>query len=279
MRKILLTGATGFIGRNIVPHIRENFNVSTPTRVDLDLLDAYAVRQFLLSGQFDVVIHLANPTGHNPKDKEPEIFERSLRVFTSLESCNDLYEKMIYLGSGAEYGKHRDISLVSEEELGAALPKDSYGLSRYIMSKMTQVNKNIINLRLFACYGPGDPQHKLIPSIVNDIEKGKDIELNQDVWFDFLYVEDIYPVLTHFIENSAGFNEYNLCSGQRILISEIANEVKSQMGSSSKIVFRKEGLNHEYTGSIERLSKEIPSWKPRKISQGISKLLKQEKIV
>ena len=274
MKAILLTGATGFIGRNLLPLLQESYTVSAPSRRELNLLDVEAVRRYLHKGQFDAVIHLANPTGHNPQDSQNELFERSLRVFSALEHCAGLYGKMIYLGSGAEYGKHRDISKVCEEAFGAELPRDAYGLSRYIMSRMAEKHDNIVNLRLFACCGPGDPPHKLIPCIINCINEKKDIELRQDVWFDFIYVEDILPVLMHFIEHPSKFKAYNLCSGERIKISSIAHEVRQQMGSGANIVLNKNGFNLEYTASNARLREELPHWKPRSISMAVCGILK-----
>jgi GDP-L-fucose synthase len=276
MKKLMITGSTGFIGRNLLPMLQENYTVSAPSRLELNLIDTDAVRRYLGAGRFDAVIHLANPTGHNPQDKCEEIFERSLRVFTSLENCCGFYDKMIYIGSGAEYGKHRDISNISEDNFGEELPRDAYGLSRYIMNQITDNRSNIVNLRLFACYGPNDPPHKLIPSIIKCIKEGGDIELNQDVWFDFLYVDDIFPVLVNFIEKPAANKAYNLCSGNRVLISEIADEVRKQMGSSKQIKFKKSGLNLEYTGSNKRLRNEIPMWAPRPISEGIREIIHKE---
>jgi len=276
MKTIMLTGSTGFVGRNLLPLLNKSYSVYTPTRKELDLYDANAIRKYIKNNQFDVVLHFANPTGHNPLDLQQGLFETSLRVFMSIMQCADLCGKIVYLGSGAEYGKHRDISSISEDSFGEVLPEDSYGLSRYIMSKIAVKHDNVINLRLFACCGPGDPPHKLIPHIINCIKTENSINLNQNVWFDFLYVLDIFPVLVHFIENPAKYKNYNLCSGERILISEIANQVRKQMGSIKEILFNKEGLNLEYTGSNARLKSEIPNWKPHSINESIKEILKIE---
>ena len=115
VKAILLTGAARFVGRNLLPLLQKLYTVSAPSRQELNLLDTEAVRPYLHQGQFDAVIHLASPTGHNPQEPQNELFERSIRGFSALEHCSGLYGKMIYLGSGAEYGKHRDISMISEE--------------------------------------------------------------------------------------------------------------------------------------------------------------------
>ncbi len=275
-QKILLTGATGFIGRNVLPQLQKIHDVAAPSRAELDLLDTNAVRRYLENRQLDAVVHLANPTSQNPIDKFDELFDRSLRVFTSLFHCNDLYRRMIYIGSGAEYGKHRAIKQVIEDTFGQELPCDTYGLSRYIMSELAQRYSNIINLRLFACYGCGDPPYKLIPHIISCVKANKPVELRQNVMFDFLYVKDIAPVLMYFIENEPTHRTYNLCSGRPTLISEIAEEVRQQMNSDLPIVFKNEGLGLEYTGNNDRLRAELRYWEPRLLRDGIREILENE---
>ena len=275
MKRILLTGSTGFIGRNIAPLLRRTYEVFSPDRNELDLLDSEAVRSYIAREQFDAIIHLGNPTAQNPLDPLDELFERSMRVFSSLEYCAGLYGKMIYLGSGAEYGKHRAIA-ASEDNFGEALPRDSYGLSRHLMSRIAATHENIVNLRLFGCYGPHDPPYKLMQHIIACIREGKVIDLNRDAWFDFLYVEDIFPILVHFIENNPKIRVYNLCSGERVKISSVAEEIMFQMKVNLPIVFKLDGMGLEYTGSNSRLLNEAPYWKPRSLREGIKKVLECE---
>lgn len=278
MRNILLLGSSGFIGRNVSQYFARRYNISLPTRKKLDLLDADAVYTYLKKGKFDVVINLATPTGQNDLDKLNEIFERSLRVFINLTHCSDFYGKMIYIGSGAEYGKHRTIINIEENEFGIELPRDPYGLSRYIMNDISAGSNNIYNLRLFGCYGTGDPSFKLIPHVLSCIREGRSIELKQNTLFDFLYVKDVIPVIEYFIENEPKHRAYNLCSGTKIFISEIAAEVRQQMNSNLPIVFKQDGFGFEYTGSNKRLCLEMPKWYPRMISEGIKELIQNENI-
>ena len=280
MRRLLLTGASGFIGRNVFPILREKgYDVIAPARSELDLLDADAVLRYLKSGRFDAVLHLANPTGHNPLDVPEELFERSVRVFMALAACADFYGKMIYIGSGAEYGKHRPLVQVCEDSFGEELPRDAYGLSRYVMNELTKEYSNIINLRLFACYGPGDPKHKLVPSVIEQALNGNTVELRQECFFDFLYVTDIADVLIYFIENNNRYKDYNVCSGKRIKISAIAEEICRQMGVCATVICKEDGFNLEYTGSNDRLLSEMPGWSPTTMKDSIANILRLEGVI
>ncbi|GHU53923.1 hypothetical protein FACS1894132_07530 [Clostridia bacterium] len=287
MKKILWLGSTGFISQNILSFFKEKYCVDSPKREQLDLTDSDEVKQYIEKGNYDVIINTATPTGQSGKDKSDDIFELSLRAFMSLANCYDLYGKMIYIGSGAEYGKHRAIQNIKEEEFGCVLPKDSYGLARFIMSELSTNSansdnsakyNNIYNLRLFGCYGNTDPPFKLIPSILQNIKDGVKITLRQNVFFDFLYVKDIIPVFDYFINNTPQHNFYNLTSGKSILIGDIAFEICKQLGSDLPIVFQKDGLALEYTGNNDRLRTEIPNWTPTSIEKGIMEILKNENI-
>jgi len=280
MKRLLFTGASGFIGRNVLPILQgKGYDITAPVRSELNLLDADAVRRYVKSGQFDVVLHLASPTGHNAQDVPEELFERSIRVFMALAACTDFYDKMIYIGSGAEYGKHRPLVQVCEDSFGEELPRDAYGLSRYVMNELAMGYTNIINLRLFGCHGPGDFACRLIPSVIKQARAGNEILLQQDCFFDYLYVTDIADVLIYFIEHNNRYICYNMCSGKRIQIVTIAEEVCRQMGVNATITCQKDGFNYEFTGSNDRLMAEMPEWRPRKMNDSITSILKLEGII
>jgi GDP-L-fucose synthase len=132
---------------------------------------------------------------------------------------------------------------------------------------------------LFACCGPGDPKHKLIPSVIEQASKDNTVVLRQDCFFDFLYVTDIADVLIHFIEENNLYKNYNLCSGRRIKITAIAEEVCLQMGVDATVICQKGDFNFEYTGSNDRLLAEMPEWKLTSMNDSIANILKLEGII
>ena len=84
--KILLTGGSGFIGKNIVEQLGKNIFL-VPSHNELDLLDAIAVEKYLKVHPVDVVIHAANLGGNRAEVDVPNVLERNLRIFNLVRNA------------------------------------------------------------------------------------------------------------------------------------------------------------------------------------------------
>jgi GDP-L-fucose synthase len=258
MKKVLLTGKTGFIGRNILPFLREQYSIDAPSRQELRLLDTDAVARYLEKGKYDIIINLANPNPiKSPSyDSASLMLQDSLTMFVNFCKISDYYGKMIYAGSGAEFDKTRDICSITEEEFGTLIPKDEYGFAKYIMNELALKSDNIYNLRMFAVYGSYDHESKFIAHAIKCCLENKPVTIRQDCWFDYLHVYDVMKYINFIIENEPNHHDYNCCSGNRYKLSDIANEVCKQMNSTNGIELLTPGWNKEYTGSCERFTNE-----------------------
>jgi UDP-glucose 4-epimerase len=133
-KKILVTGGSGFIGKNLAEFLAPNYEVSAPTRLELDLVDTKAVRDYLAANQFDVVVHSA--TGKtNRKTVVPDLFKINCRMFFNFARNRDLYGKLLHYGSGAEFGVRTP--LMPESFFDAHVPQDDYGFAKYIAAQYT----------------------------------------------------------------------------------------------------------------------------------------------
>ena len=277
-KKVLLTGGTGFVGRNVLPILRERFEVDAPRRSELNLLDDDAVRRFITQGGYDVVIHSANSTpAKNPLDKADRLFADSLRAYFNIRRCASHFEKMLYVGSGAEYDKRYSIVSVSEEAIGRSLPVDDYGFAKFIMNEDARQSTNVINLRIFGCYGPTDSKSKFIRDAIDCCLANHAITIRQDCMFDYLYVTDLGRVMALFAENECRYHDYNICSGKRVALSEIAKIVAKQMGNTKHIEIAKPGLNREYTASNRRFMIEYPEFGFVSLEAGIARQIEWQK--
>ncbi len=258
MKKILLLGSSGFIGLNLKEYLinfKEEYQLFTPSSRDLDLTKESMVYDYLKEYKFDVVIHAAvcNPRRLAEGTIYHEL-DSDLRMFFNLERYHELFGKMLYFGSGAEYDKSENISSVNETVLGNGVPKNEYGLAKYIIGKQIEQSRNIYNLRIFGLYGKYENwRTTFISGACCKAIKNLPITIRQNVYFDYLYIDDFCNLVKWFIDNKPNYHTYNMCSGKKIDLLSIAEKVKSISGKDIPIYVCKEGFAKEYTADNQRL--------------------------
>lgn len=258
MKKILLTGGTGFIGKNIIEQLSSKYKIFAPKRLELNIVNQKSLEDYLKDKKFDIVIHCAILTpNRNIEDKKEDILDHTMRGLLNLKLFEDKFEKIIYIGSGAEYDKTKDIVEVKENDVIKSIPTDAYGYGKYILNQIAVISKNIYNLRIFGCYGRYEQERRLIRSVINDCINNETIYLNQNCYFSYVLVDDLINVIDWMIENHPKYHSYNVCNKEKYSLLEIANLTKYILNSDKEIIFKKNGLNNEYTGDSSRLFNEI----------------------
>ncbi len=257
--KILITGCSGFIGRNLKQALEQECEVFSPTRKQLDILNTELVEEYLKRHCFDVVIHTANTNDTKNINVTPyDALDGNLRMFYNLERCKDYFGKMYYFGSGAEYDLEHYVPDMTENYFGTHIPKDPYGFSKYIMSKSCKESGNIYDLRLFGVYGKYEEWHRrFISNAICRAIKGMPITISQNVYFDYLWVEDLAEIMKWFIENKPKYRHYNVCRGVKIDLYTLACKVREILGIDCDILVGKQGYKPEYTGCNKRMMDEI----------------------
>lgn len=274
MKKILITGSNGFIGKNLSEQLSKEYNIYAPKRESLNLLDQESVEKYLSINKFDVIIHSAiqNTLG-DAKIFEGQALDRNLRMFFNLERCSDKCEKMYYFGSGGEYDTKNYIPEMLEEYFDTFIPNDAYGFSKYIMSKVINSSSNIYDLRLFGVFGKYENwEHRFISNSICKVINNIPIKIRQNVNFDYLYIDDLCEIMKWFIENKPKHRHYNLCTGAKIDLITIAKIIIEISGKKLDSLVEKTGLNREYTGDNSRIIKEIGNYEFISIRDSIIKL-------
>ena len=249
---ILLTGGTGFIGRNLYEGLKDKYKIFAPHHSELEITDTDAVRKYLIKNKIKVVINTAVKGGDL-------VLENILRMFLSIYNNLDLLDKFINFGSGAEYAKTRHLKKVKETELGKYIPQDNYGLGKLICSQLAKGNKKITTLLPFGIFGPGEDYR--FKFIANSIAKNLlklPIKIKQDVIFDYLYIKDLIPIIEFFLKNQKVSGDFNVSTTESISLSQITDLINKNSKKLSKVMIINKELNYQYTGNNKKLLKTIP---------------------
>jgi len=273
-QKILITGASGFIGKNLKLGLEKKFNVLAPDSKTLNLLDSYSVKKYLAKNNFHTVIHCAthNATVTSTKNLR-EVISSNLGMFVNLTRCQNSFERMFYFGSGAEYDMRHYIPKMKEEYFDSHVPVDDYGFSKYIMAKYVEKSNKIFDLRLFGCFGKyEDYRYRFISNAICKNIYGLPITLNQDAYFDYLYIKDFIKIIEFFINNDTKYKSYNIGAGNPISLLKLAKKINEIADIESEIKVKKNGLNREYSCNNDRLKKEMKDFSCQSMSESLEEL-------
>lgn len=276
-KKILLTGGTGFVGRNVKEYLEQkNYNVYAPSSKQLDCLDENAVKEHLKSNYYDIILHFAVYGDGIDKTKDgTKVLEYNLRMFTNFAKHSDLYGKMIYTGSGAEYDKRYPIQMVKEEELaGRTIPIDQYGLMKYAANQIIEKSDNIYNLRLFGIFGKYEYwKTKFISNLCCKSLKGLPLSIRKNCYFDYIWIDDFCRMLEQFMQlEKPRYHVYNAVRGERVDLLGLAEIVNEIADKKQEIIVCQEGYANEYTANNERICAELPDLRFTDTRESVSSL-------
>jgi GDP-L-fucose synthase len=273
--KILITGGGGFIARNLFEQLNNEYTVLSLNSKELDLLDSLKVSDFIKNNHFDVILHTATYDAapkHSIKDPS-KVLENNLKMFFNVARCNDYFGKMIYFGSGAEFVRENWIPKMREDYFDQHVPVDQYGFSKYIMTKYAQLSSNIYNLRLFGVFGKYDDwRTRFIPNACCHAVLGLPVRINQNVFFDFVYIDDLIRIVKWFINSNPRKNVYNVCTGNVNDFKTIAKKIIEISGKRLDININTDGLGKEYSGDNTLLINELNGFEFSSIDVSIKAL-------
>ncbi len=270
---IFLTGGNGFIGKNIRQAFADKFTVLAPRRSELDLTDEIEVRDFFRKNNIDIVIHGAVKPGHrNAQDFAQQLYTNT-RMFFNIIRNADRYDKMIFLGSGAVYDMRYYAPKMKEDYFDTHVPIDEHGFSKYIISKYIEQSSNTLELRLFGVFGKyEDYAIRFISNAICKTLFGLPITIKQNRFFDYLYIDDLMPVIEHFICHDGAQSAFNVTPDASIDLCTLAERIKFRSNANVPIIVKEQGLGPEYSGDNTRLRREFPGLSFTPIDRAIDQL-------
>lgn len=243
MKRILVTGAAGFIGFHVALRLRnrgdfvvgvDNFNsyydpslkqeryqLLKQAGVEIvraDICDCALLKSLIESHQITHFLHLAAQAGVRYSMKQPQDYvTANLQGFVSvLEACRSFSEiKLIYASSSSVYGLNRSVPFQIEDRTES--PTNLYGATKIANESMAHAYHHLYGisvtaLRYFTVYGPWGRPDMAYYRFTKDILEGRSIPVFNygKMKRDFTYIDDITAGTLAAIDLGAPYERFNL---------------------------------------------------------------------
>jgi nucleoside-diphosphate-sugar epimerase len=260
--KVLLTGASGFIGKNVLRQLIDS-NIETvvvgrvcPEKYHGQFIEA----DLLLTEEFDGLVRRANADHliHLAWYAEHGLFWDSNLNLRWIESSVRLAEafclgggrKIIGMGSCAEYDW--SFGYLKEDDTPIA-PKNIYGISKDVTRRLlhaicTKYGVGLVWTRLFFPYGIGEANQKIIPSLIEYFQgKRKNISVSVTSYRDFVHVTDVASAVVLLLKNDIR-GTFNISTGKPTQIGDLVRMIARIYSSDTANIINTEtrGVNEKF---------------------------------
>ena len=269
--KIIITGSSGFIGNRLFKKLNEKkINCIGLSRQKIKGLNQVSSYSSFKNNQNDVLVHLAQNTNTNVKNRVDEIKE-----FKKL--IKKKWRHIIYVSSvnvyGAESSKHH---LPNEKVIAT----NSYTKTKITCEELTRKKMGTV-LRFSNLYGPNMCQNTVIGNLINQLRgKGPIVMKETKSVRDFLWIDDAIESILLAIKYKPSAT-FNVGTGKGTSIKELI-KITLQLANIKKkdIIEKNQKIRETWVLIDISHTKKNIKWKPKtSLRVGIKNLLKKMEIV
>ncbi len=287
--KILITGASGFLGINLISRINKlrNFEIHGLVNKSKKKFKIFENIKYIKSDitnkkelkkkidpVYDCVINFAGNIDHGDKIQTLNAHYVGLKNLIKIIDIKKI-KLFIQVGSSLEYGRKKS----PHKENQKCFPVSNYGKAKLLSTKfiMKKIKRYIV-LRLYQVYGPHQKKNRLIPITIDSCLKDKSFACTEGSQLrDFLFVDDLNDLILKILKKKkikSGI--YNVGSSAPIKVRDIIYQIKSIIRKGNpqfgKIIMRKDESQSLFP-KITKIKKTF-DWVPNtNITKGLKKTI------
>jgi len=300
-KRVLVTGATGFIGANLTRRLlKEGSRVNIFTRDEsdkwrikdvlkdvsshtVDILNEQKLNGAINHIKPEIILHAAVYGGYRFQKDTKKIFDTNfISTVNLLSACKKVgFEVFINTGSSSEYGVKRQA--MKEDDL--LEPVSNYGVSKafatlYCQSYAKREKIPVVTLRLFSPYGYFDDPSRMIADMIMTCLSGKEPKVLSPLAVrDFIFIEDVMDSYIKTIEHkdSVGGEIFNIGYGKQHSVKKVVNTITRLTGNRVKLEYADTPAStmepKTWQADISKAEKKL-KWEPRfGLSDGLKKTI------
>lgn len=275
-KRILVTGASGFLGRHLMAELGKHFSSVEAYQGDVRTIEQSEIVS-------DAVCHLAAETKAMTKDEYDSLFDVNVGgTLSVMRYCYQHGASCVLISSSAVY-------LPSDEEIPLSekaplSPKTIYGASKSVCEKIceyysTYLNVAVTVLRIFNLYGEGQKDPFLIPSLIYSVRERKSFTLNTPFLVrDFIHVRDVVSAILYSLTDThSGWRCFNVGTGRGISALQVLHkilEIEEIDLPKSQINVSENSEKNFVIADVQKLNQAF-SWKPQvSVEEGLRLMMK-----
>lgn len=298
----LVTGATGFIGANLVRKlVKQGQHTSIIVRdkklnwrlydiahkIDIYECDIQDEKLHKIVKKItpDYIFHLARYGNLPQEDDIKKMIDINLTGTINLIDAVKVspFKLFINAGSGDEYGI-KEMAAMQEKDILKPVTNNGVVKSAATLYCQKESIRNaipIINFRLFTPYGYFEGENRLIPAVILSVLEDRPIRVSNPAFVrDFIFIEDVVDAYLHAVKMKHKYGEiYNIGSGKQYSVGEIVQMIQKITKNKSYVRWGAVGKQARYIEPSRweadmSKTKRVLEWEPKNtIEVGLTKTI------
>ncbi|NIQ14503.1 MAG: NAD-dependent epimerase/dehydratase family protein [Candidatus Dadabacteria bacterium] len=289
MKRVLVTGARGFVGQHVIPYLaKKNYEIhviqhqrSLSQNSDIiihqaDLFQPDTIKEILQKISASHLLHIAWYAEHGDYWNSPLNYDW---LIASLQLAKSFVEyggkRVVVAGTCAEYDWQYQKLIENNTPCFGNSPYATCKLSLLkVLESFSQLHKiSFAWGRLFYLFGPGEDSRRLVPSVISALLKDQTFVCDhpEDVR-DFIYVRDAADALVELLDSEVQ-GPVNIASGKGIKLHELLINIASIMDKRHLLNSSDTVEGNEIVADISRLTNEVKWHSGRNLKESLNETI------